>query len=126
MPATWSVPATVPELMVNPPLPLTDTSLLTVNVLAVAPVDTTIVPLPMTVRSPPTVVGVAASVVVPALMVRLLKVVNMVAGRVLFAVRMTVPPVGVVPGVQIAPVLEVVMASPTLSVPPALILMLLA
>jgi hypothetical protein len=107
--------------MVKPPLPLTDTSPLTVSVLAVAAVDTTTVPLPLTVRLPPTVVGVAPSVVVPALTVRSLKEVKMADGRVLFAVSSTVP----VPGVQTAPAPEVVMAPPTLSVPPAVMSMVL-
>ena len=60
----------------------------------------------------------APRVVVPPLMMRVLKLVNNVAGNVFVAVSNTVP----APGVQVlAP--KIIIAPPTLSVPPAVIFM---
>ena len=61
------------------------------------------------------------SVVVPPLIVKLLKLVNMVAGKVLLAVIMTEP----IPGVQVFPATVLtVIAPPIESVPPAVILII--
>lgn len=69
----------------------------------------------------PVIANATPSVVVPPLMVRFLNVVKIVAGRVLVAVSSTVP--APVPGVHVLPAPFTVIVPPTLSVPPAVIVM---
>jgi hypothetical protein len=72
--------------------------------------------VPAAIDTFPAIVVLAASVVVPPLIVRLLKDVNSVVGMVLPAVISTVP----VPGVHVFPLWAV--REPTLSVPPLVML----